>query len=193
MPAFKYTPDSYETAPIGVHLAQVVKAEQTRAKSSGNEMLRLTLHTIPDGYFLNYFLVFNGKSDGLITQFCRHCEGELSPPEDPSVPFSLITADVLRRLVFVDVEHDTSYSGEPQAKVRLGGILSRAKALALNPNLASIKLPTNVPAPQTLAEMPAAPAKAERPSEAPRSASPSTGALPAINDDLLFAPNISNP
>ena len=80
MPAFKYTPDSYETAPIGVHLAQVVKAEQTRAKSSGNEMLKLTLRTIPDGYFLNYFLVFNGKSDGLITQFCRHCEGELGFP-----------------------------------------------------------------------------------------------------------------
>ena len=190
MPAFRYKPDSYETAPIGVHLAQVVKAEQTRAKRSGNEMLRLTLRTLPDGYFLNYYLVFNGKSDGLITQFCHHCEGELSPPEDPSVPFSLTAADALRRLVFVDVEHDTSYAGEPQAKVKLGGILPRAKALALNPGLASIKLPANVPGPQVLAEMPeAAPAKTERPSEAPRSASPSTGALPAINDDLPFAPN----
>ena len=105
-----------------------MKAEQTRAKSSGNVMLRLTLRTIPDGYFLNYYLVFNGKSDGLITQFCHHCEGELGPPEDPSIPFSLTAADVLRRLVFVDVEHDTSYSGEPQAKVKLGGILPRAGA-----------------------------------------------------------------
>jgi hypothetical protein len=48
-------------------------------------MITLTLRTRPDGFLLNYCLVFNGKSDGLITQFCRHCEGELAVPEDPSV------------------------------------------------------------------------------------------------------------
>ncbi len=189
MPAFKYTPDSYETAPIGIYLAQVVKAEHTFAKKSGNEMLSLTLRTIPDGYFLNYYLVFGGKSDGIITQFCHHCEGELSPPEDPSAPFSLTVADVLHRLVFIDVVHDTGYSGEPQAKVKLGGILSRAKALALSPNLSSIKPPANVPAPHVLAEMPAAAAKTAQPSEPPRPAKPSTGALPLMDDDIPFAPN----
>ena len=190
MPSFKYTPDSYETAPIGVYLAQVVKAELTLAKRSGNEMLKLTLRTLPDGYLLNYYLVFNGTSDGLITQFCHHCEGELSPPEDPSTPFSLTAADVLHRLVFVDVEHDASYAGEPQAKVKLGGILSRAKALALNPGLASIKPPANVPAPQVLAEMPEAHEKPARPSAPPRSPSPATGALPLIDgDDIPFTPN----
>lgn len=190
MPSFKYTPDSYETAPIGVYLAQVVKAERTFAKSSGNEMLKLTLRTIPDGYFLNYYLVFNGKSDGLITQFCHHCEGELSFPEDPSTPFSLTAADALRRLVFVDVEHDTDYSDEPQAKVKRGGILSRAKALALNPSLANIQPPANVPPPQVLAEMPEEAANPPRPSETPNSASPSAGALPVIDDDSIpFAPN----
>lgn len=186
MPQFKYIPDSYETAPIGVYLAQVVKAEHTRAKSSGNEMLRLTLRTIPDGYLLNYYLVFNSKADGLITQFCHHCEGELGFPEDPSTPFSLTAADVLRRLVFVDVEHDTSYAGEPQAKVKLGGILFRTAALTRNPGLAGIKLPANVPAPQVLAEMPAE--KPARP-EGTRPTRPSTRALPVINDDLPFAPN----
>jgi hypothetical protein len=189
MPTFHYRPDSYETAPIGVYLAQVIKAEQTRAKSSGNEMLRLTLRTIQDGFLLNYYLVFNGKTDGLITQFCRHCEGELGFPEDPSIPFSLTAADVLHRLVFVDVEHDTSYADEPQAKIKLGGILSRTAALARNPGLANIKPPANVPAPQILAEMPEEATKTTRTSATPRSVKPSTGALPAIDDDIPFAPN----
>jgi hypothetical protein len=180
MPTFKYTPDSYETAPPGVYLAQVVKAEQTQAKSSGNEMLKLTLRTIPDGFFLNYYLVFNGKSDGLITQFCRHCEGKLNFPEDPSTPFSLTAADALHRLVFVDVVHEGE--GENlQAKVKLGGILVRAKALSLNPDLASIKLPANVPAPKPLAGMPEK--KPAKPTRLP------AGALPSMlgdDDDIPF-------
>jgi hypothetical protein len=147
------------------------------------------LRTIPDGYFLNYYLVFNGKSDGLITQLCRHCEGELGFPEDPATPFSLTAADALHRLVFVDVEHDTSYAGEPQAKIKLGGILSRTAALARNPGLANIKPPANVPAPQILAEMPEEATKPARPSATPRSPKPSTGALPAIDDEIPFAPN----
>ena len=130
------------------------------------------------------------KSGELIRQPCSHCEGELSFPDDPSAPFSLTAADVLRRLVFVDVEHNTSYAAEPQAKVKLGGILSRTAALARNSRLANIQRPTNVPPPQVLAEMPVAGEKPAWSSETPRSARPSTGALPAIEgDDIPFAPN----
>ena len=189
MPKFHYSNNNQEPAPKGVYLAQVVKAEQTRAKSSGNEMLRLTLRTIPDGFLLNYYLVFTEKFDGLITQFCRHCEGELVFPEDPSVPFSLTAADVLHRVVFIDVDHGTSYAGEPQAKIKLGGILCRTTALARNPGLANIKLPTNVAAPQFLAVMPEEEAKPVKPSEVAKPARPSTGALPGFDDDIPFAPN----
>ena len=176
---FSYSDSCFEPAPVGVYLAQVTKAIQTTSKSSGHPMLTLTLRTTPDGYFLRYYLVFNGKkeSDGLITQFCKNCEGELRSPEDGEIELSLTPADALHRVVFVDVEHETVQGwDEPQAKIKLGGILSRAKALARNPELAKVKLPTNVPPAQDLAILP----KGGEPLK------PSTGALPPPDDDIPF-------
>ena len=155
MPRFKFTEINHDPAPVGVHLAQVVKAVAAVSKSSGNDMIKLTLRTLNGGHWLSYYLVFSGKegADGIITQFCRYCEGELRFPEDPQEDFSLTAADCLHRVVFVDVVHEGE--GESlQAKIKLAGVLPRAKALALQPDLANIKLPANVPAAQDLAILP---------------------------------------
>jgi hypothetical protein len=179
MPRFKYSEFNRDPAPEGVHLAQVVKATQRVSKTSGNEMIALSLRTIPDSYWLNYYLVFSGKdgADGLISQFCRHCEGPLRFPEDPQDDLSVTATDCLHRLIFVDVEHEGE--GENlQAKVKLAGILSRAKALAMKPELADVKLPANVPPPQDLAVLP----KEEKPVRR----SGSAGALPPPDDDIPF-------
>ena len=186
MPRFRFTEINHDPAPVGVHLAQVVKAVSKVSKSSGNPMIALSLRTIPGGYWLNYYLVFSGKqgADGIITQFCRYCEGELRFPENPDVDFSLTAADCLHRVVFVDVEHEGE-GDNLQAKVRLAGVLPQAKALALRPDLAGVKLPANTPPAQDLAILPPVDPEAPRPSR------PSTGgALPfPPDDDIPFAPN----
>ena len=65
-------------------VAQVTNAIKTVSKNSGNDMIVLNLRTIPDGYLLRYYLVFKGKkeSNGLITKFCKNCEGELTAPKE---------------------------------------------------------------------------------------------------------------
>ena len=91
MPRFSYNDMNFDLPPAGVYLAQVTKAEKQVAKSSGSDMIALSLRTIPDGYSLRYFLVFNGKKtgDGILTQFCNNCEGELTPPSNPDEELSL--------------------------------------------------------------------------------------------------------
>ena len=64
------------------------------------------------------------------------------------------------------------------------GILPRAKALALRPDLADVELPAYAPGPQDLATMPAV----DPEEESPRPSKPSTGALPSFppDDDIPF-------
>jgi hypothetical protein len=178
MPKFRYSNLNFDIPPAGIYVAQVAKARDAISKARGNNMIVLTVRTLPDGYILNYYLVFNGKNDGIITQFCRHCEGALLFPEDPRVDFSLTAADTLFRVVFVEVEHETDVGeDEPRAKIKFGGIISRAKALSRAPELANVKLPSNVPPPQDLAILP----KEETPPKPPKP--PPTGQLPDANDD----------
>jgi hypothetical protein len=156
MPRFSYSNLNLGLPPVGVYVAQVVAAKKTISKSSGNEMIVLSLRTIPDGYRLKYFLVFNGKNDELICQFGRHCEGELSFPTDFKGDFSLTAGDTLNRIVYADVVHEAPEGDDqPRAKIKFGGILSRAQALARDEALGSIKLPANVPPPKQLATLPA--------------------------------------
>jgi hypothetical protein len=179
MPKFRYFEINFGVAPVGVYVAQITNAKKTMSKSSGNEMIVLTVRTIPDGYSLKYYLVFNGSkpNDGLITQFCKCCEGELLFPEDPNIESSLTAADTMFRIVFVDVIHETAEGDdEPQARIKFGGILSRAKALARAPELANIRLPANMPPPKDLAIMP----KEEKHSR------PATGNSPLPDDDIRF-------
>ena len=181
MPKFTYSDLNFDLPPVGVYLAQVTKAEKKIAKSSGNDMIQLTLRSLPDGYTLRHFLVFNGKraGDGLVTQFCKHCEGELTPPSNPEEVLSLTTDVCLRRICFIDVVHEGE--GENvQAKIKFAGILSRAKALSRAPELANIPLPANVPPPQQLAAMPTEEPRAQKPSK------PLRGTLPASDDDIPF-------
>jgi hypothetical protein len=131
---FRYSDTNFDVPPAGVYLTQIVKAEKAVSKKSGIDMVTLNLRTLPDGYGVKYFLV----GDGLITQFCKRCEGELAFPADPKDEFSLTPSDALHRVVFVEVAHEEN-GGQPRAKIKLGGILSRADALARNPNLASVK------------------------------------------------------
>ena len=177
MPKFSYSNMNFDVAPVGVYVAQVINAKKAISRTNNNEMIVLTVRTIPDGYTLKYYLVFNGKNDGLITQFCKFCEGELLFPEDPNVEFSLTAADTMFRLVFVDVVHETDEGGDdPRARIKFGGILSRAKALARAPELANVRRPANVPPPKNLAMM-------------PTNEKPSTGSVPILDDDIPFAPN----
>ena len=148
---FSYSDVNYDQAPAGVYLAQVIKASSTKAKASGNPMITLSLRTIPNGYSLPYYLT----GDGLVTQFCKRCEGELAFPADPNDEYSLTPADALFRLVFIEVVHESNGADEPRAKIKLGGLLSRAEALARNPSLAKVKSPANTPAPKPLAIIPA--------------------------------------
>jgi hypothetical protein len=181
MPRFSYNDMNFDLPPAGIHLAQVMKAEKKIAKSSGNDMIQLSLRTIPDGYSIRHFLVFNGKKtgDGIVTQFCKNCEGQLNPPGDPEEELSLTAADCLHRICFIDVVHEGE--GENvQAKIKFAGILSREKALARCPELADIPLPGNVPPPQQLVAMPPEEPKAQKPSK------PISGALPASDDDIPF-------
>jgi hypothetical protein len=153
MPRFKYSDVNLNTPPVGVYLAQVVNAKKTRSKAE-NDQIVLTLRTIPDGYTLWYHLVFNGtrQSDGIVTQFCKHCEGPLEFPEDPREDFSLTPVDCMFRVVYVDVIHESrDGSDSPAAKIKYAGILSRATALGRVPELANVRLPANVPAAQKLA------------------------------------------
>jgi hypothetical protein len=161
MPRFSYSNVNFGTPPVGVYVAQVVRAKKGTSKKSGNEMIALNLSTLPDGYSLKYYLVFNGANDGLVCQFCQNCEGELTFPADPKDDYSLTAADILFRIAFVDVVHEKNGDDEPWAKIRLGGVVSRVEALARNPGLANIKLPANVPPPKALAILP----KEEKPSK----------------------------
>ena len=181
MPRFAYTDMSFDLPPAGVYLAQVVKAEQKTAKSSGNDMIQLTLRTLPHSFILRYFLVFNGKKtgDGIVTQFCQNCEGALTPPSDPEAELSLTAADCLYRICFIDVEHEGSEENV-NAKVKFAGIVSRAKALSRAPELVDILLPANTPPPQQLAAMPPRKPKTQK------SKPTSGGALPASDDDIPF-------
>jgi hypothetical protein len=178
MPKFTYSDINFDAAPVGVYVAQVTNAIKTVSKNSGNDMIVLNLRTIPDGYLLKYYLVFKGtkQSNGIITKFCRNCEGELTAPKESGVEFSLTPADALYRIVFIDVAHENDEGeDEPRAKIKFGGILSRAKALARAPELANVKLPANVPPPRALAIMPAE----EKPAQA-------AGDSPTIDDDIPF-------
>jgi hypothetical protein len=162
---------NFDLPPAGVYLAQVTKAEKQVSQKSGNDMIALSLRTIPDGYSLRYFLVFIGKrtGDGILTQFCKHCEGELTPSSNPDEELSLTAADCLHRICFIDVVHEGE-GEDVKAKIKFAGILARAKALSRAPELASIPLPTNVPPPQQLAAMPTEP-------------NPPKPSLPAADDD----------
>ena len=64
MPKFKYTDLNCDLPAVGIYLAQITKAEKRISKNSGSDMIALSLRTIPDGYSLRYFLVFNGKKSG---------------------------------------------------------------------------------------------------------------------------------
>jgi hypothetical protein len=182
MPRFSYNDMNFDLPPVGVYLAQVTKAEK-QTSQKGNTMIALSLRTIPDGYSLRHFLVFNGtkNGDGLLTQFCKNCEGELTPPSNPDEELSLTAADCLHRICFVDVMHEGEKE-DVKAKIKFAGILARAKALARAPELASIPLPANVPPPRDLASLPK--------EESVRPSKPSIGALSSPpDDDIPFARN----
>ena len=55
----------------------------------------------------------------------------------------------------MEIVHEANGEGDPQAKIKFAGVLSREKALARVPELAGIPLPSNVPPPKTLAANPA--------------------------------------
>jgi hypothetical protein len=177
MPQFTYSDINFDVPPVGVYVAQVTNAIKKVSKS-GNDMIVLNLRTIPDSYQVKLYLVFNGtkQSNGIITKFCKNCEGELTAPKESGVEFSLAPADALHRIVFIDVGHENDEGeDEPRAKIKFGGILSRAKALARAPQLADVRLPGNVSPPKALAIMPAE----EKPAKP-------AGGSPALDDDMPF-------
>ena len=155
MPNFSHSNINFDIPPAGIYVAQVANAKKSVSKN-GNEMITLSVSTLPDGFRLKYFLVFGGNGDGLITQFGKNCEGELGFPADSKDEFILTAADTLFRIVFAEIVHETPEGkDQPQAKIKFGGILPRAKALARAPELVNVELPSNVPGPRALAILPA--------------------------------------
>jgi hypothetical protein len=141
MPRFHRNESSLELPPKGIYLTRTTKAQEKRS-SGGNQMIALTLNSIPDGFRFFYHLVFTEACEGMVTHFCHACEGELILPDDFEQEFSLTPADCLYRLVFVAIDHEEDQNGDERATVK--AILKRAKALAKAPHLAELT-PPNVP------------------------------------------------
>lgn len=183
MPRFKRTEATYEDIAAGVYLTQIIKAKQQIAKTSGNDMLTLTLRDLIAGWLLTYYLSFSGKGDGLITAFCHRCEGELILPGEPGADFSLTAADCLHRLVFIEVELEEDPNDKEHLRPRIKiPVLSRTLALARVPELAQIKLPANVPPSKQLAAF-----SVFQQATSPRPAPPAgPNDLDAEPDDLPF-------
>jgi hypothetical protein len=145
MPKFSYR-GNFDECPPGIYAVQVVRAKQSISKAGGNPMITLTFRILSEGYELRYRLVFSENTERLVCQFCKHGEDELRIPQDPTKEFSLTPADCLYRVAFVEVVHEKADGqDEPDAANKFGGIMSRAKALAKNPELANVKFPRNIP------------------------------------------------
>jgi hypothetical protein len=146
MGRFRRNESNLELPPKGVYLVRVTKAQEKRS-SSGNQMIALTLNSIPDGFRFFYHLVFCPECEGMITHFCHSVEGELLLPDDFEQEFSLTAADCLHRLVFITIDHEEDQNGDERATVK--AVLKRIKALAKAPHLAELS-PPNIPLPKTL-------------------------------------------
>jgi len=101
------------TVPDGVYPATVVKAEDTTSKSSGNEMIALTLkvHVNDSGRFANDWIL--SDATWKIKQFC-----EASGRLDLYEAGNLSAQDCLGAELFVYVKTETQDGYEPQLRVK---------------------------------------------------------------------------
>jgi hypothetical protein len=148
MATFKFDPRQYKLPPEGIYAAQVVGAKNGRTK--GNERdpetypkIDLILITLPEKRGLFTTLIFGGRGIFTVTRFCVSAGLEL--PEE-EVALSLCTEDCLHRIVYPQVRQEQDDRGTLRARV--ADLLPRDRALHRNPELESIILPGNVPAPR---------------------------------------------
>ena len=141
MPTFRRREFNDELPNQGIYLSQILKAED-RLSRERNRTIKLSLRSIPDGFWFNYYLTFSEKAEGLVTAFCHRVIPELLLPDDFEAEFILTADDCLHRLLYVDIVHG-EWNGEPRAEVK--AILKQAQALAKAPHLEKIQHPANLP------------------------------------------------
>jgi hypothetical protein len=118
----------------GVCVAKVSAARE-KVSEAGNEMLVMKL-MIPDGRTIGSALTFCEAARPVISAFCE--SAYLRKPAEPNIAIDLNASHVLNRYVYLVVSVETD--GQTGAQPKVTRFLTRAEALAINPELAKIVL-----------------------------------------------------
>jgi hypothetical protein len=119
----------------GVHVAKIIKARE-KVSEAGNSMLVMQAQ-FPGGEQLGFVITFVPKAAPLVGYFCR--SAGLGLPKETGVDVEIFPADVLGRYFYPAIEIDAD--GVP----KIVRFLSRAEALAANPEIARIQIQPQLP------------------------------------------------
>jgi len=101
--------------PEGIHALHILKAETQFSRSKGEEMLALSLETVPGGEKFRGFVMLEGKGTFVIKPFCAACG--LVRPQDPNASFELSPKLLRGRYLFGEIVHKTNVDGVTRAQV----------------------------------------------------------------------------
>jgi hypothetical protein len=116
----------------GVYVARIVKARE-KTSEAANQMLVMTAR-LSTGAEIPFVVTFaaSRKSAKLVAYFARSLD--LIIPEDEGIEIELLPQDVLDRVFYPQIELDND--GQP----RIVQFLSRQEAIAINPQIAEVRL-----------------------------------------------------
>ena len=130
--------------PAGVYMLKVSDCTET-VSTNGSDMFKLKLATIPHDRHVYDYLVFNPNSFWVIADFCRSSGLEL--PDDEA-DIDIYPNDCLLRVCYAELVHELGRDGKTRLSVER--YLSRNEAIAINPALVRVNVPTGTPPPKKL-------------------------------------------
>jgi hypothetical protein len=139
-------PPSFETMPTrqppigpGTYIVKVIKARE-KLSEKGNDVILMTL-ALPDSRTLSAAITFTDSTRAVLNAFVASCG--LTVPAEPGIRVELPANILVGRYCYITVATESDDQGGVYSKfVRY---LTRAEALAVNPELAKITLREQAP------------------------------------------------
>jgi hypothetical protein len=130
--------------PAGVYMLKVIDCTET-VSTNGSDMFKLKHTTIPHDRYVYDYLVFHPKAAWVIADFCRSSGLEL-PSQEADI--DIFPNDCLLRVCYAELVHEVGRDGKTRLSVER--YLSRDEAIAINPALVRVNVPSGTPPPKKL-------------------------------------------
>ena len=125
-------------------MLQVIDCTET-VSTKGSDMFKLKLTTVPHDRYVYDYLVFHPKAAWVITDFCRSSGLELP---DHEADVDIHPNDCLSHVCYAELVHQVGRDGKTQLSVER--YVSRNEAIAINPALVRLNVPSGTPPPKKL-------------------------------------------